>query len=127
MAVEFEAIAPVLFVRDVIASANYFEEKLGFESSLYHEPPDFAIVSRGAVKLMFVKLDAEKALIPNWRVAPSTNDAYIWVSDAKTLYDELCANGTHIDYTLYDTPWGTREFGIQDLDEHDITFGQVIR
>jgi len=49
---------------------------------------------------------------------------YIWADDANSLNDELRERGAAIDFTIYDTPWGTREFGIQDLDEHDISFGQ---
>jgi uncharacterized glyoxalase superfamily protein PhnB len=30
--------------------------------------------------------------------------------------------GAPIDYTIYDTPWGFREFGVQDPDGHDIAF-----
>ena len=63
---------------------------------------------------------------PNWRVVDKANQAYIWVDDAAALYEELQDRGAPIDFTIYDTPWGTREFGIQDLDEHDIAFGQAL-
>ena len=63
---------------------------------------------------------------PNWRVVDKVNQAYVWVDDVDALYDELRGRGAPIDFTIYDTPWGTREFGIQDLDEHDIAFGQPL-
>ncbi len=63
---------------------------------------------------------------PNWRVVDKANQVYIWVDDAGALYEELGARGAPIDFTIYDTPWGTREFGIQDPDEHDIAFGQLL-
>ena len=66
-------------------------------------------------------------ITPNWRLADKTCDAYIWVDDADLIYQELIQRGASIDFTLYETPWGTKEFGIQDLDDHDIAFGQVIR
>ena len=34
------------------------------------------------------------------------------------------ARGAIIDWTLYCAPWGGMEFGIQDLDDHDIAFAQ---
>ena len=36
------------------------------------------------------------------------------------------ARAHQVTYTIYTTPWGTREFGVQDLDDHDIAFGQVL-
>ncbi|MCE9559911.1 MAG: bleomycin resistance protein [Armatimonadetes bacterium] len=126
MKVEFKAVAPVLLVRSVALSAEFWREKVGFEVKLFGAPPHFAILSRGPVHMMLAKVPTMATITPNWKVADKTNDAYIWVSDAAALFEELCANGTPIDYTLYDTPWGTREFGIQDLDDHDITFGQVL-
>jgi hypothetical protein len=62
--------------------------------------------------------------LPNWRVLDKCNQAYVWVTDARALHDELRGRGVPIDLSIYDTPWGTREFGIQDLDGHDIAFGQ---
>jgi len=49
------------------------------------------------------------------------------VDDVDALYAELQASGAIIDYTLYVTPWGTKEFGVQDLDGHDIAFGQILK
>ncbi|RYG39728.1 hypothetical protein EON79_23840 [bacterium] len=59
-------------------------------------------------------------------MASATNQMYLWTEDAAALYEELQGRGAPIDFTLYDTPWGTREFGVQDLDENDIAFGQVL-
>ena len=33
--------------------------------------------------------------------------------------------GVAIDLTIYHTSWGTRESGIQQVDERDIAFGQL--
>ncbi|MCC7435204.1 MAG: VOC family protein [Methanoregulaceae archaeon] len=119
--------APVLLVRDLLASAEYWRERVGFEvPRLYNDPPTFAMPTRDGVTIMLAQTPhGTQPPLPNWRVAPSTNNVYIWVEDVDGLYQELQDRGVSIDYTLYDTPWGTREFGIQDLDEHDITFGQV--
>jgi len=63
-------------------------------------------------------------IVPNWRNVEMTWDAYIRVDDADALYAELQERGAIIDYTIYDAPHGFREFGVQDLDDHDIAFGQ---
>ena len=46
------------------------------------------------------------------------------VDDADTLYEQFKAAGAKMDYGPCDQPYGCREFGIQDLDSHDIAFGQ---
>jgi len=51
------------------------------------------------------------------------------VDDADSLYKELVelvAAGAKFDYGLGTKPYGILEFGIQDLDGHDIRFGQRI-
>ena len=40
------------------------------------------------------------------------------------IYQEFVANGAKIDYTPCEQPYHVLEFGIQDLDGHDIAFGQ---
>lgn len=121
-------VAPVFLVRDLIASLEYWREKVGFNcDSVFGEPPHFAMPSRDGVTIMLAKTpDGVEPPPPNWRVLDKCNQAYIWVEKVDKLYEELIARGATIDYTMYDTPWGTREFGIQDLDDHDITLGQIL-
>jgi uncharacterized glyoxalase superfamily protein PhnB len=51
---------------------------------------------------------------------------YFWVDDFEELYREFQGRGAKIDYELCDQPYGCREFGTQDIDGHDIGFGQVV-
>ena len=51
---------------------------------------------------------------------------YFWVDDVDALYEEFVGRGAKIDYGLCDQPYGCREFGTQDIDGHDIGFGQII-
>lgn len=120
--------APVLLVKDVAASADYFRDKAGFGGqTFYGTPPYFAIVSRDGFAIMLARLDERKTDTPYWQIVEKMWNAYFWVDDAEALYAELVANGALIDYTLHETPYGVKEFGIQDLDDHDIGFGQVTR
>ena len=121
-------IAPVFLVRDVRASVAFWRDRVGFETAEIHgEPPSFAMPTRDDVTVMLVQVPEGVGVPPpNWRVVDKVNQAYVWVDDVDALYDELRGRGAPIDFTIYDTPWGTREFGIQDLDEHDIAFGQAL-
>jgi uncharacterized glyoxalase superfamily protein PhnB len=65
-------------------------------------------------------------LVPHWRVVHQMWDAYFWVDDVDALYEEFVQRGAIIDYHLGTKPYGVREFGVQDIDEHDIAFGQVM-
>jgi uncharacterized glyoxalase superfamily protein PhnB len=64
---------------------------------------------------------------PHWQVVHQLWNVYFWVDDVDTLYAELRERGVKIDYELHNKPYGCREFGIQDLDGHDIAFGQVLK
>jgi len=120
-------IAPVLLVADLSAALRYWREKVGFAAETYGEPPDFAILSRGAARLMLQAAPAGATILPNWRVREKTSDVFIWVDDARALYDELRDRGATIDWELYEAPYGALEFGIQDIDDHDIAFAQLLR
>jgi uncharacterized glyoxalase superfamily protein PhnB len=121
------ASAPVLLVKDILQSAAYFRDKLGFtKQSLYNEPPSFAIIRRDGMTVMLSQVQADQTFVPNWRIVEKMWDVYFWVDDAEAIYAEFQNSGAIIDYTLYTTPWGVKEFGVQDLDDHDIAFGQVI-
>jgi uncharacterized glyoxalase superfamily protein PhnB len=120
--------APVLLVKDVVKAAAYFKDKLGFmEPDLYGEPPKFCMTSRDRFTVMLAQVDSDHVIVPHWQIVNKTWNIYFWVDDVEALYAEYQASGAIIDYTLYTTPYGVKEFGVQDLDGHDIAFGQVIR
>ena len=119
--------APVLFVRDVQAAAAHYGDAMGFGfDRFYGDPPSFVILGRDGLHVMLKSVPDHSAIIPRWRVSDSTWDAYFWVDDAEALYQEFRNRGAKIDYELCDQPYGCREFGAQDIDGHDIGFGQVL-
>jgi catechol 2,3-dioxygenase-like lactoylglutathione lyase family enzyme len=120
--------APVLLVRDVRASAEYFRDKLGFAfDKLWGEPPDFCMVRRDGNTVMLSQAPANAALVPHWRVVDKMWEVYFWVDDVEAIYREFQERGAIIDYHLGIKPYGVKEFGVQDVDDHDIAFGQVLR
>ena len=122
------ASAPILLVKDIFEAAAYFRDKLGFgDQQLYNTPPSFAIIRRDGFTIMLSQVSADITIVPHWKIVDKMWDVYFWVDDVEALYAEFNQSGAIIDYTLYTTPWGVREFGVQDLDDHDIAFGQVIR
>jgi predicted enzyme related to lactoylglutathione lyase len=122
------ASAPVLLVRDVVASANYFRACVGFAyDQFYGEPPSFCITHRDGHYLMLAQATDAGDITPYWKLRDKLWNAYFWVDDADALYEQFKAAGARMDYGPCTQPYGVREFGIQDLDEHDIGFGQVLK
>lgn len=56
--VEFKKIATQFVVEDVVATAEYYRDVLGFEILGYFaDPPVYAMVARGGVEMHFGKAD----------------------------------------------------------------------
>ncbi|WP_018689419.1 VOC family protein [Ahrensia kielensis] len=115
--------ACVLLVRDFKKSVDYWENCLGFTAHIWGEPPNFAIMERDNIRIMLSHAP-DHTNKPNWEVGGGIWNSYFWVDDVQSIYQEFIANGAKIDYTLHEKPYGVLEFGIQDLDGHDIAFGQ---
>jgi len=127
MAAKLLRNAPVLLVRDVFASAAYWKEKLGFDyDRIWGNPPAFCILQRDGASVMLQQAPPDHAVVPHWQVVPQMWNVYIWVDRVDELYAEAKSRGARIDYELHDKPYGCREFGVQDLDGHDIAFGQIL-
>ena len=118
--------AAILLVRDVVAAADHYRLKLGFTiDGLFGEPPTFCLLYRDGCYLMLKQAVDPKHVVPHWTVSSKLSNVYFWVTDADGLYREFKERGATIDYGPCDQPHGCREFGIQDLDGYDISFGQI--
>ena len=120
------AIAPILLVTDIAASIAYWCDKVGFEAITFEQAPFFAIMKRGEARIMLQQVAPGTTITPNWKLHEKTSNVFIWVDDAKALYEELVGRGAIIDWELYEAPYGALEFGIQDLDDQDIAFSQLL-
>ncbi len=127
MTAEATGIAPIFLVRDMEANIAFWEDKLGFQTERYGEPEtNFAIVWRGQARIMLATTSANADLVPNWKLEEKISNAFIWVDDAKAMYEELIERGAPIDWELYKAPWGGLEFGTQDPEGRDIAIGQIL-
>jgi uncharacterized glyoxalase superfamily protein PhnB len=118
--------APILLVADVVKSANYFRDKLGFTyTRFWGEPPDFVILVRDGCRVMLSQVDDPARIVPHWHNVSHMWNIYFWVDDVDAIYAEMQASGAIIDYSLGMKDYGVKEFGVQDLDGHDIAFGQA--
>ena len=114
--------APILQVRDVVKSAAFYTEKLGFTSAnMWGEPPCFCIVGRETVTIFLDQQREEGPLPVNQYWA-----AYVYVDDVDGYMAELKARGVEIIRGPENTDYGCREIDVRDLDGHIIGFGQDI-
>lgn len=74
--------------------------------------------------VMLSQVEDPKQVVPHYTVVANMWNVYFWVDDVEEIYAELKGRGATIDYELCDQPYGVREFGVQDLDNYDIAFGQ---
>ena len=65
------SIAPYFIVDDVVATANYYRDKLGFSyDRFWNEPPSFCMVRRNGVVIMLAQLEQTGVMRPNRLVDP---------------------------------------------------------
>jgi catechol 2,3-dioxygenase-like lactoylglutathione lyase family enzyme len=119
--VVFTPAVPILFVRDVPASAAFFRDKLGFGVDFLHgEPPFYGSVSRGQACLHLRCVHA-----PNFAEIAAREVslilATIEVSDVRALFEEF--NGRGVDFAQMPTKqdWGA-DFHVRDPDGNAISF-----
>lgn len=121
--VAVKSAIPILFVRDVKASAAFFSEKLGFAVDFLYGEPDrfYGSVSRGdaCLHLRFVHR-------PNFTELAAREVslilATIEVSDVRALFEEFNSRG--VDFTQLPTrqEWGGTDFHVRDPDGNVISF-----
>lgn len=120
------SIAPYFLVEDVVMTANFYRDKLGFQyERFWGDPPGFCMVYRRGVIIM---LSQAGVLRPN-RLADTEGDAwdaYVWVEDADALYAEFTASGVKIARPICDQPYGCRDFDIEDCNGYRLCFGHDI-
>jgi catechol 2,3-dioxygenase-like lactoylglutathione lyase family enzyme len=95
---KLKRIAPQLVVSDVVKTAEWYRDKLGFTVLGYFgDPPVYAIVERDDVEIHFGRADKGAQAQLNERVREgSGNDFYIWVSDIDVLHEELLGRGVSV-------------------------------
>jgi catechol 2,3-dioxygenase-like lactoylglutathione lyase family enzyme len=120
--IALRSIVPILFVRDVPASAAFFRDKLGFAIDFLHgEPPFYGSVSRGdvCVHLRFVHR-------PNFAELAAREVSLILatveVSDVQALFKEFERRGVEFTQAPTRQTWGGTDFHVRDPDGNVISF-----
>ena len=121
------SIAPDFIVDDVVNTANYYRDQLGFQyECFWGEPPCFCMVHRAGVIILLSQLPTPGRMRPNRLADPEAADcwdAYIWVENADALAAEFAAKGVKITRGICDQPYGCRDFDVEDCNGYRLCFG----
>lgn len=120
----FKQLATQFVVEDVVATAEYYRNILGFSLLNYFaDPPVYAMVARDGVEMHFGKADnrpVDQTSVSYRRVG---FDAYIWVNDVHALFDEFTATGADIVEGPVKRIYESTEIVIKDCNGFVIVFG----
>ena len=108
-----ECITPIISVKNLAASIDYYVKKLGFKKDWdWGDPPDFGSVSRGGWSIMMCQGGQGHA------------GTYIWigVEDVDECYEEFKLSGAAIRMPPTNYPWAC-EMMVEDLDGHVLRIG----
>lgn len=122
---EFQSLAPQFVVPDVVKSAEYYRDKLGFEILGYFlDPPVFAMVRRGGAEIHLGKSDNGSVSVNESVRRGLGTDAYIFISDVISLHDELKLSGVNIVEGPIERPYGRIELTVRDDNGYQLVFGE---
>jgi predicted enzyme related to lactoylglutathione lyase len=111
---QFVQGAPVLHVPDVVGTAGFYRDVLGFTWDFGDER--YAVVWRDNSAIHFVKDE----------MTPSGIHLFQWVKDVDAYYKEVVDRGANVANEPANQPYGVREFGVRDINGVGIVFGQDI-
>lgn len=114
---KFEGLTPILNVKHIPESIDYYVNRLGFAKDWdWGEPPTFASVSRGSVCIFLC--EGAQGQSGTW--------ISIFVDNVDALYEAYQAQGAIIRQAPTNFPWGMREMNVEDPDGHRLRIGTPI-
>jgi predicted enzyme related to lactoylglutathione lyase len=111
---QFYQGAPLLLVRDVSATADFYRTILGFRSDSGADTPEYSVVWRDNAAVHLTRGDT----------VPSGVRIFFWVKDVNALYDEVVARGAAIAVPIETRPYRIRDFAIRDPNGVMVVCGQ---
>jgi len=111
----------VLAVNNLATSADFYKNKLGFQT--LWEEGGWHFLIRDDIKIMLGECPDDK---PASEINSHSYFAYLEVDNIDMLYKEYQSKGVEVLSSIENKPWGQREFSIRTIDGHRITFGEAV-
>jgi len=122
---KLKSIAPQFVVPDVVTTAEYYRDQLGFKILGYFaDPPVFAMVGRDGVEIHFGKADGNNIHLNESVRKGLGTDAYIWVSDINALFEELSAKDVEIVEGPVKRIYDCTEVTVRDCNGFQLVFAE---
>ena len=113
----FSQVQPILGTRELAKAVRFYVDRLGF--TLAFGDDNYVGLRRDGVEL-HMQFQYEHEM--------GTTRLRIVVDDPDALYEEYKDKNVFYEGTqLSDTPWGTREFALYDLDRNALTFYRELK
>ena len=129
--IRFDAVTPQFTVPDLVKTAQYYHDVLGFQISSFWDgeravqipkgPVFFAIVCRDHVQVFFNQADGSE---PRSGRADGAHDAYFHVAGVDALCAELRRRGADILEEPQDRVYGQRELIVRDCNGLVLAFAE---
>lgn len=125
-------VSPILGVRQVRQTAEYYRDVLGFSldpvDGVFQPSPNepggvYAIVKRGGAWIHF---QIRRGELPERTRQGFERDIYLYLEDLDGLYADLQKRGVQILQPPGMAPHGIREMIVEDLNGYRLTFGEFI-
>jgi uncharacterized glyoxalase superfamily protein PhnB len=121
------SISPLMAVRDMKETINFYKESLGFETGLMFPDaanPEYADVTKEGMVFMLVPVES-MGLMHKDKLGAGI-DLYLQIDgDIDEYYQTLKSKKVKIVSEIKDEPWGSRDFTIEDINGYLLTFSQV--
>ena len=112
----FRSTHPIIGTRDINRAIEFYVERLGFQLAFQDntDAPNYVGFRRDQVEL-HMQFQYEHEM--------STIRLRFLVDDPDSLFTEYQQRGVECSASgIRDTPWGTREFALYDMDRNSLTF-----
>lgn len=116
----FQKVHPIIGTRDLPRAIEFYTQRLGFQLAFIDNPaaPNYVGFRRDAVELhMQFQYEHEMSRI---RLRFVVEDPDALFAEYQQRQVECSESG------IRDTPWGTREFALYDLDRNALTFCRAL-
>ena len=111
---QFIQQAPVLQVRRVVETVNFYRDRLGFNCDYRTET--YGVVWRDNAALHFTQGESAQHGVKH----------FFWLIDVNTYYDEVVNKNVKITHEIGDRDYGVRDFGVADNNGFTLIFGQDV-
>lgn len=117
-------IHPVLPVKNVVEALSFYVNKLGFYIAFADDgqDPKYAGVRRDDIEIHLQWHDETE-----WETTIDRPMLRIVTENIEALFEEFKSkNVYHVNTSLRETPWGTKEFAFYDLYKNGLTFYKAL-